>query len=894
MTSNMNFLISLLLYLFTATSDAFEFSSSRPFTRRRPSFYENGGWISEPSCKRLSYRQEQSSIICQSASVASSNSADVDNIKRPRSYKTKKTKSVRQKVRTLFQKAQYLEKKGLWRKSAQTLNDILLLDPKDSHSYLALARLQARRFPNSTSASIAFQNGTIACPNSVHLWQAWAVYEQNAGRTERAKELFERALQLEPYNPYVCHAYGLLLEKYNATAAIQLWQHALERKSTAALVCSLGAAYIAKEEYSKARTLYAKHLNKMPSDRERTEVALASAWLEERYFSNVDGARQLLTDCLRNATKSAGLVQVALARFEGRRKNNEKVTHYTSEGGHQKNAERQNLEQACGLDIQNTLSLPADGRAFNALASMEVKARRLKSARQILQRGLERHPQDYSLLQAAGKVEERMGNYTGARILYRASLCVQPSAPCLVSIALLELRYPQSKEVNFSLVKQLFEEALLIDPRHASAYNAYARCVFEQEDDEQQARSIFERGVRANCPDAASLYHGYAKLELALGNIDSARNLLMEGRNAAKKQEIGKDSPHRERALFLMHTLGMLELNSNRLVEALDIFHEGINQYGNSSQLLLGAALCEVRLGNVDKARALFEKSIMNDRKHAHAWQAWGVLEMRAGNWKAAKTLFRCGINNVPRHGPLWQAYAIMESRLGNVTEARALFEKGIKRSPKSSSLYQGWASLELREGNTEDAKVLITKALTLDKHNGAGWLIAAEIEQRLGNQGLSRLLLRRGVECSPSNPTLYRALGEGLLGEGKIIEAREVLEKGLQMDPTHAPLYHSLAELEARVCNVEGLSKLHQRAAAFFNSNVMEPPQNASDAWASKIKAARSKNVPFEVTALAGPISDNNDFFETNAETSSSSLLDDLSSDLLVDGISNLLSMEL
>jgi tetratricopeptide (TPR) repeat protein len=789
----------------------------------------------------------------------------------------------------LFQKAQYLEKKGLWRKAAQTLNDILVLDPRDSHSYLALARLQARRFPNSTSATIAFHNGTSACPNSVHLWQAWAVYEQNVGRTDRAKELFGRALELDPYNPYVCHAYGLLLEKNNVTAAVNLWQHALEKKSTAALVCSLGTAYIAQEEYGKARKLYAEHLNKIPSDRERTEVALASAWLEERYFSNINGARQLLTESLRNATTSASLVQVAMARFEGRRKN-ERVTPYTSEGGIRKNAERRKLEQACEMNIQDSA---ADGRVFNALASIEVKARRLKSARQILNRGLELHPKDYSLLQAAGKVEERMGNYTGARTLYRSSLCIQPSAPCLVAIALLELHHPTTKKTNFALVKQLFEEALLIDPRHAPAYNAYARCVFEQEDDERQARSIFERGVRAKCPDAASLYHGFAKLELALGNIDSARKLLIEGRNAAKRQEIGKDSPHRERALFLMHTLGMLELNSNRIVSALEVFSDGVTQYGNSSQLLLGAALCEVRLGNVDKARILFEKSVINDRRHAHAWQAWGVLEMKTGNWKAAKTLFQCGIKNVPRHGPLWQAYAVMESRLGNVTEARALFEKGINQSPNSSSLYQGWASLELREGNSEDAKVLITKALTLDKHNGAGWLIASEIEQRLGNRGLSMLLLRRGVECSPSNPSLYRALGEGLLGEGKINEAREILEKGLEMDPTHAPLYHSLAELEARVCNVQGLAKLHQRAAAMFNSNIMEPSQNSSDAWASKIKAARLRNVPIKVTALAESASSSDAIFENDADVSSSSLLDDLSSQLLVGGISNLLTMD-
>jgi len=205
---------------------------------------------------------------------------------------------------------------------------------------------------------------------------------------------------------------------------------------------------------------------------------------------------------------------------------------------------------------------------------------------------------------------------------------------------------------------------------------------------------------------------------------------------------------------------------------------------------------------------------------------------------------------------------------------------------------------MELREGNFTAAKALISQALTRDKRNGDGWLIAAEIEERLGNDGLAQLLLRRGIECSPVKPELYRALGDSLVRKGKINEAREILEKGLEVDPRHAPLYHSLAELEARVFNVEALSKLHKRTTEIFNANALEPPATASEVWGAKIRANRSRRVPRGVAALAERIVEEEDITDEIAsmEDTDESVIsfDRLSTTLLEDGLAgHLLTVE-
>jgi tetratricopeptide (TPR) repeat protein len=427
-----------------------------------------------------------------------------------------------------------------------------------------------------------------------------------------------------------------------------------------------------------------------------------------------------------------------------------------------------------------------------------------------------------------------------------------------VAYAMLEFRHPQkSQPVNFAHVRGLFEEALLLDPRHGPAYNAYGNAEY-QIGNIAAARGVFERGVMANCSDTASLYHGYGKLELSLGNVDTARSILEMGLEQVRAKEMGSDSTYRERAKFLSHTLGMLELNSNRPAIALEVFQDGIQRCGNSSRLLLGAALSEMKLGKDDAARALLERSVMSDKKHAQVWQAWGVMETKAGNFKTASALFQGGIRNAPSYGALWHGYASLEIKKDNIQNARVLYAAGLQKAPNHVPLYQGWALLELREGNYTDARKLITEALTRNKKNGSGWMIAAQIEEEQGNGGLVSLILRRGIECAPNDAELYRRLGEYLVQRSQFNDAREVFEQGMEINPLYAPLYHSAAELEALVFNLEGLARLNQRASELFSGNVMQPPQSSSQAFATRIRAKRSGIMPKGiVAALADKIVD-------------------------------------
>ena len=301
-------------------------------------------------------------------------------------------------IKAMFQDAKKLERQGKWNEASELYIKILEDEPKDAHSHLALARLEARRESKKpdmcsdvlTRAQHAFQLGTIQCPESIHLWQAWAVYEDSRGHTERARELYEQALKLDPQNPYVCHAFGLYYKKLGMTEkAMDMFRIALALQSTAALVCSLGELLVGQDKLEDARFLYSEHLPKLATEKDQIEVYLVAAWLEERCFKDVGRAMTLLNMALKLSPDNS-LANVAMARLEGRI--NQKTGNHTS-------ATAKRLADAC-KEIEERKQRPSDltdGRVFNALAQIEVRARQFSKAREVLKRGIQMYPLDHNV-----------------------------------------------------------------------------------------------------------------------------------------------------------------------------------------------------------------------------------------------------------------------------------------------------------------------------------------------------------------------------------------------------------------------------------------------------------------------------------------------------------------
>lgn len=373
--------------------------------------------------------------------------------KRVHSKKHKYQVSDKTKVRSMFRQAKEMERTGQWCKACQQLESILKLDPFDSYSHLALARLQSRRercdvleksrkncrnldagevrkdvtlldIVQSTpfsKAREAFHNGTKSCPNSIHIWQAWALHEESIGNIYYARYLFQKALDIDEINPYVCHGYGLLEHRLgNFDAAMKLWEKPLKSGDkgsiTAALVCSVGKLMVAQGRCLEARNFLMEYVMRMNSQREAAEVYLAVAWLEEKHFKNFSRAEELLNSALRVSPENSRAL-AALARLAGRKVDSENlnlggdssyVTNDRYSGSdierRRNGAVKRRLQVACknlvsrySKETSREKSEVTDGRLFNAWAKLEIEDMNFNAARKILRQGMDIFPQDHSV-----------------------------------------------------------------------------------------------------------------------------------------------------------------------------------------------------------------------------------------------------------------------------------------------------------------------------------------------------------------------------------------------------------------------------------------------------------------------------------------------------------------
>lgn len=748
---------------------------------------------------------------------------------------------VRRQVRALFERAKEEERGGNVPEARRLLRQCLALDRRDAHSWLALARLEARRGgvslrsvdaggPDSTASDTSsansnsnagsdrgistgaqvaralFEEGLRECPASVHLLQAWAVLEHRCGDRDAARKLFARGLELEPDNPYVCQAWGLLEQRVGNTETAR----ALFRRSVLLRphpeVCAAWAVLEAREgNVVRARELFEAGLNACKSPETPSSATIFRSWAEmEERVGDLPRARELLSKAIA-AQPRVTEAYVALGRLEARRGCTTRALEL--------------MRAAAGLSNRPP---PA---VFNAWAQIEwVACGRINEARLLLERGHDLHPHDPALLQTLGTLEDRCGNTDKAKNLFYTSVCARPTAPAFVAWALLEEREGDQDEAV-----RLFEQALATDALHGAAYNAYGM-MEARRGSLDAARAVYERGLKVFA--SASVWHGYGQLELKLAhNPDRARELFRRG--------VGQT---REDTAFIWHSWGMLELGQKRALEARKVFNDALKRYPRNSRVLVGAALAASASSahthaDESTARDYFKRAVAADPTHAHAWQAWGVFELRTGRPDAAQALFRRGLRLCPSHGALWQAWGVLETSNGNFARARQLFERGSQACPSHVHLFQAWACMEVRCGNIDRARQLLDRALESDPCDG-GWSSLGDgargsgqtgpvwnayglLEARHGTLTKARQNFMTGIRRAPSHAPLYRTYGQTEANAGNYGRARELFREGLQRDPRHAPLYHALAEFEALVGNVDALSELKKQAEIYFGSEA-------------------------------------------------------------------------
>ncbi|PWA56296.1 high chlorophyll fluorescence phenotype [Artemisia annua] len=291
--------------------------------------------------------------------------------------------------------------------------------------------------------------------------------------------------------------------------------------------------------------------------------------------------------------------------------------------------------------------------------------------------------------------------------------------------------------------------------------------------------------------------------------------------------------------------LGKILGKQSKSNEARAVYEKGCQAtQGENAYIWQCWAVLENKLGNIRRARQLFDAATVADKKHVAAWHGWAVLELKVGNVKKARYLLDKGLKNCGGNEYIYQTLAMLEAKANRNDEARYLFRQATKCNPKSCASWLAWAQLEVQQENYRVARRLFEKAVEASPKNRFAWHVWGVFEANVGNIDQGRKLLKIGHALNPRDPVLLQSLGLLEYKHSAANLARALFRRASELDPRHQPVWIAWGWMEWKEGNIKAARELYQRALSI--NSTSESAARCLQAWgvleqrAGNLSAAR------------------------------------------------------
>ncbi|KAF8639331.1 hypothetical protein AX17_001579 [Amanita inopinata Kibby_2008] len=190
----------------------------------------------------------------------------------------------------------------------------------------------------------------------------------------------------------------------------------------------------------------------------------------------------------------------------------------------------------------------------------------------------------------------------------------------------------------------------------------------------------------------------------------------------------------------------------------------------------------EAEIGDIKRARMLFDSLTKSNPKHAPGWIAAARVEEHAGRMVAARKLVMKGCEECPKSEDVW----LEAARLHSDNDAKVILAKAVQHVGQSIKI---WLQAAQLEHDIVAKKRVLRKALEVIPNSARLWKVLVNLESSPND---ARVLLTRAVEIIPHSVELWLALAR--LGNSQ--HAKAVLNKARKAIPTSHEIWIAAAQL--------------------------------------------------------------------------------------------------
>lgn len=448
-------------------------------------------------------------------------------------------------------------------------------------------------------------------------------------------------------------------------------------------------------------------------------------------------------------------------------------------------------------------------RAGMVLVTNYLKHGQIRQAREAADRLVDKSPNNLTLLNLQGVVRGMAGDRKGARQVYEQILSQDRN----FQTARLNLGRLDRLEGDSRAARARFVEALKIDPKLTPAMNEMAsleeaagntaeavrwleKARVVRPDDLVSGQQLLElhlrngkpdlalavaKELRAVAPDNMDVQAAYGRAQMALGQIDAAKQTFQ-----GMTRRAGFDVKN-------LHRIALLQIAAGDRAGAEYSLKKIILQQETYLPAHALLADLDISAGNYASAETRIQRLLKNEATKLEAMRLQAEMYMRQGRYDQAVSSYQAVLGKADTLDNALGLYRAWQAA-GKRQEAMQHMEAWNRAHPGQPAAQAALAESYLAAGRYPQARQAYERILLRDKNDPAALNNLANVLLRMGDSG-AQAMAERAYKAAPQDANAADTLGLVLLKSGQAESALKYLREARIREPKNAAIREHLAQ---------------------------------------------------------------------------------------------------
>jgi crooked neck len=482
------------------------------------------------------------------------------------------------------------------------------------------------------------------------------------------------------------------------------------------------------------------------------------------------------------------------------------------------------FERALQVDYRNTT-------IWLKYAEMEMKNKFVNHARNVWERACKYLPRIDQFWYKWSYMEEMLGNYIGAREIFKSWMSWEPADLAWLAFAKFEQRMGEVQNAREVLYKYIEVHPELL------AYMRVAK--FEDKHgNKESCRRIFESaladlGSKALTED---FFISFIKFEMKNREYDRSKVLFQYGLDNLPKDKSLKLQKFYVKFEKMFGTKESVEevILTKRKIQ----YEKEIEKNQFNYDIWFDYTRLEEQAVNEDfeRVREIYERAITNVppilekkywRRYIFLWINYAIFEeSSAKNIDRANEVYKKLLDLIPHKkftfSKVWILYAHFNLRNKGLDNTRKIFGMSIGICPREK-VFKAYIELELQLGNVDRCRSIYEKLIETHPDNSASWVKYAELENSLDERERSISILETAISQPLDMPEIVWKSYISIEISNSNYEKVRALYERLMEKTKHAKVWLSYAKFEQEIEDYLNSRKIFERAYQFFKDKGLK-----------------------------------------------------------------------